>query len=140
MKTLKILFVLCIMLGFAMNTTNGQPQQSEGSGPYGYYYPCNNEYITGTLNFHKTVIGDKTQIVAEGILIGSSDDHPEYYVRGMTIVLGKWGKIDNIVSILTLTVRKDGNIVGLLHMFNRYTVNPKGELVISMYKYDWTCI
>ena len=80
MKTLKLLFLICLVTCFSISTVDAQSKKTvyEGTGTLiPYYLPCFNEYVNGTVSYSGTNVNSHWQEKMWGTLIGD-DTKNEY--------------------------------------------------------------
>jgi hypothetical protein len=139
MKTLKVLAMLCIMLGFATNAVNAQKPQggSENWNNICTWLPCVNEEVCGDVT-HSWWWKDGKMWGQEwtGVFIGQSTG-TVYTLResGDSKHFGHEANIGNVNHEMhTLMIHANGKLVALVHGLGHNTVNANGVNVEDFWK------
>jgi hypothetical protein len=135
MKTLKNLFLICLVACFCLSTANAQEKKTvyEGTGTLvPYYLPCFDEYINGTVFYKTTYINSHWQDKMWGTLIGDETGN-EYTL--MQIQNDNWhpyyeGPIGNYTWTGSWKFFLNGKLVYIGHGTYHVTFDPdKGYIV-----------
>ncbi|MCX6262195.1 MAG: hypothetical protein NTY95_15420 [Bacteroidia bacterium] len=140
MKTLKILAMACIIIGFTSNNVNCQPIREEYPVYMGVNVPCLGEMLIGWVTWERTVWDNKIQIkVMDGVLIGRND-HLVYTVTEI-INHEMWYDQSAVNDTFTrlLLIRLEGKLIARLPLKMHYTVNANGEETVDFTNNDVDC-
>jgi hypothetical protein len=132
MKTIRILAMVCIIIGFVSNNINCQPIRQEFSASMGVYVPCLGEMLTGLVIWERTLWDNKIQIkVMDGVLIGRTD-HLAYTATEI-INHEMWYDRSAVNDSFTrmLMIRLDGKLIARLPIKMHYTINANGEEIVD---------
>jgi hypothetical protein len=135
MKTLKLLFLICLVACFSLSTANAQEKKTvyEGTGTLiPYYLPCFNEFVNGTVSYSGTFVNSHWQEKMWGTLRG--DDTGNEYTL-MQIQNDNWHPyVEGPTGVYTWTGSwkffLDGKLVYIGHGTYHVTLNPNGEMVV----------
>jgi hypothetical protein len=147
MKTLKILAILCIMLGFAYYDANGQkPTREVVQVSITIPFDCVGQDLEGILTVEITFFNLHYQNRIYGNMTGKSDGL-EYYFEGINNIADKanwdeWG-----LKAITYTwpgnyhIYRNGKLLGVMYFAFHMTVNANGERAVYRGDvYEYSCV
>lgn len=129
MKTLKLIGIIIVILGFSSKIANSQPQNREYIKweNWSYYSQCVGEELKGTL-YTEIKVGKHYFEKTTGTLVGQTTGD-EYFFDN--IWQGHWyelknGMINQTVEFKVL-LTKEGKLVSIWHMKSTYKATPSGQ-------------
>ncbi|MBN2665561.1 MAG: hypothetical protein JXR67_03560 [Bacteroidales bacterium] len=147
MKTFKIIVMLLLVSGFAINNANSQKVEKE---VFEYWYdlafPCMDQTLSGWLTVERTKRDNHLQVRHSGTLTGSSDGL-EYYAEMMTNITPgldnvRWDELDQKAITLTWPgnyhIYREGKLIAIIHFAFHYTVNANGDYT-TYHGYVYEC-
>jgi hypothetical protein len=149
MKTLKILALLCIIIFYTTNNVNSQPVRTEYKVTIGFFVPCVNEVLRGTIIAERTIWTNvkedspnpysKIQLKYDNTIVYGLTSHLKYMLE--FISNGEWaGEGANVNHFVRMVlVRLDGKLIAMLPMLVQKTVTPEGEIVVNINDLDVRC-
>jgi hypothetical protein len=130
MKTLKFLIALCIMLCFATNAVNAQPEIiDQWTEKACLYFPCMDEQVCGEWTFTRVYYEKISKFTVAGTFIGQ-ETNTVYRFQHNEIIkviwtpgqVGKW-KFSTMLFA-------DGKLIGDVNFLFHYTINALHETVV----------
>jgi len=125
MKTMKILFVLCIILGFAAYALNAQSTQN-GKYIESVCWPldCVIEHACGDITHTVVINKNKGMDVLDGTLFGL-DTHTVYTIHHIYSM--HWDKGEVFTQRITCPLHADGKLIAQVRFTIHWTLNANGE-------------
>jgi len=154
MKTLKILALICLGLGFTSNNVSSQPLRTEFTGRVGFYIPCVGEWIVGDIIVERVQwtnvkegaghVFSKIQLKYDHVTLYGRTSHLEYNLNfissGVFPGEGSQGQGADINHFVRMAmVRLDGKLIALLPMLVHKVETPDGEIVVNINDLDVRC-
>ena len=154
MKTLRILVVLCFVLGFTSNNANSQPIRTEFTVQITFFLPCLNEWISGPIIAERVTLANlkegapqpysKVQLKYDNAVVIGQTSHLTYTIE--YISNSEWAGNGNAGPgaevggfVIMLIVRLDGKLIALLPTVLHRTTTPDGDLVVFINDRDVRC-
>jgi hypothetical protein len=141
MKTMKFFSILFILTIVSFST---KAQKISGEDTFDVKYTageveCLGETIIGEITFNWWFLGYKYQEKVSGTFIGETSR--DYYTLDWTYNDGSHfnQKEGNFGSTLTMKLRREGKLVGNVHITYHWTVNGDGDLRAEVDKYQFDC-
>ena len=142
MRTLKILFVLCIMLGFTTNAVNAQAEVTKeyfiGTGQF----MCMDEAASGEVMWLTVQDGNKRFVSYRGKLIGEETGNVysfKYEIDAKDIFNENNSQAVDYFAFL-IVVHCNGKPLGQCLTKIHVTFNANGELTVdNQYFINWEC-
>jgi hypothetical protein len=129
MKTLKLIVLIIMILGFNSKIANSQPKNREyyTYENWSYYSQCAGEELKGTL-YQEIKVGQHYLEKTTGTLIGQTTGDKYFFDN---IWQGHWYEFENDVINYTVEFKvlltKDGKLVSIWHMKSTFKVTPSGQ-------------
>jgi hypothetical protein len=135
MKSLKILFILCFMLGFVTNAVNAQSAEPSRYTYLRYWWlPCVDEYIYGyyteRIVFNKNTYNGTISGKFIGLETGTDYQFVHHCIHHFIDGPGHYGQNQ------TLLVHANGKPIAVLKFVIHYTINANGILT-EVKNDDW---
>ena len=135
MKTLRSLFLICLIAALSISMANAQSPKVTGGGTYfqkPYYLPCFDELVSGVLNYEYMLVNSKLQEKIWGSLLGETTGNEYTLSQVFNDNWHPWapGQVGIYTSTVSLKFRLDGKLVFILHLTYHHTVNSDGEFVV----------
>jgi hypothetical protein len=154
MKTLKFLFVLCIIFTFSTNNANSQKVMGTQTvywkftpDPGRFQIPCLTEGVSGTVTEYQSFTRDTYHVRSRGILYGESNGDPydidyEYNSYGINYESNSFastGGVTHYLYVLPMLLKHEGKIVAVIHLAGQYVINGNGEVIQDRIIYNVNC-
>jgi hypothetical protein len=149
MKTLKVIVVLCIGLGFIFNNANSQPVRTEMNVRIGFFIPCVNEIIEGWIIAERTVWPKvkedsqppfhKLQLKYDDVVLIGRVSKEEYVLNFISNSTWSVEGADVTHFVRQVLVRKDGKLIAMLPLLVHKTITPDGDVVVEINDLDVRC-
>jgi hypothetical protein len=142
MKTLKLLFLTCLVACFSIGISYAQSPKTTiietDRHIQPYWLPCFNEYISGGIYYYRMWVNNKYQNRAVGELIGETTGNVYKIMQVINENWNGWSDKGGVYSyLLNLQVHLDGKLVFTIHENYHVTYNANGELVVELDNW-WT--
>ena len=154
MKTLKILTLICIILGFTSNTGYCQPVRTETTAQIGVPVSCVNETLVGKITVERVVwynlkegtqhIYSKIQLKYDHVILYGNKSHLAYTLN--FISQSGWGGEGNEGEsadvnhfVRMAMVRLDGKLIALLPILVQRVQTPDDEIIVNINDFDVRC-
>jgi len=144
MKPMKFFAVISIVALFVFENANAQPGKEKISYTVQdlcIRYPCTDEVMCGDIFCTEVYWNSKVQLKGKGTLIGQTSGD-EYTVS--QIVNSNWKPWAEEVTqgkvwVTQFTIEKNGELIGILHLNQHFTLHPDGTVTGDPYNYFVEC-
>lgn len=154
MKAMKLIFVVCIILGFTSTNAKSQPVRTELPGRIGIFVPCVNETLSGTIMVERVVWTNlkegslhpysKIQLKYDHVLLYGSISHLAYTLDFISqsgwAGEGNEGQSADVNHFVRMAmVRLDGKLVALLPILVQKVQTPDDEIIVNINDFGVKC-
>jgi hypothetical protein len=141
MKTLKIIFVLCIITAFSTNNANSQ--RTTGTQEWYNWFspeqvPCLTEVVSGYVTEYQSFTNKTYHAKAQDVIYGVSGD--AYDISYEYNYVADWTTSPTSQHFtFPIVLKKDGKLVAVIHLAMRIIFNGNGVTVQDFFIYNVNC-